>query len=67
VSKFTAHVAAKLLKLKPYRTMVYQLLPPDAEERMNYCRWFQLSVYDDGMVDPDLVFNTHEAWFHLSG
>jgi hypothetical protein len=27
--------------------------------------WFQQSVYD-GMVVPDLVFYTDEAWFHLS-
>jgi hypothetical protein len=67
VSKSAAQVATKLLKQKPYRkTMVHQLLPPDAEARINYCRWFQQSVYD-GMVDPDFVFYTDEAWFHLSG
>jgi hypothetical protein len=67
VSKLAAHVATKLLKLKPYRTsVVHQLLPPDAEARINYCRWFQQSVYD-GMVDPDLVFYTDKACFHLSG
>jgi hypothetical protein len=36
------------------------------KKRINYCRWFQKSVYD-GMVDPDLVIYTDEAWFHLSG
>jgi hypothetical protein len=67
VSKSAAHVATKLLKRKPYRTtVVHQLLPPDAEARINYCRWFQLSVYD-GMVDPDFVFYTDEARFNLSG
>jgi hypothetical protein len=67
VSKSAAHIETKLLKLKPYRTtMVHQLLPPDAEARINYCRWFQQSVYD-GMVDPDLVFYTNEAWFYLGG
>jgi hypothetical protein len=58
VSKLAAHIGTKLLKLKSYRTtVVHQLLPPDAEARINYCRWFQQSVYD-GMVDPDLVFYT---------
>jgi hypothetical protein len=67
VSKSAADVATKLLKLKPYRiTVVHQLLPPDAEARINYCRLFQQSVYD-GMVDPDFVFCTDEARFHLSG
>jgi hypothetical protein len=46
--------------------VVHQLLPPDAEARINYCRWFQQSVYD-GMVDPDFVFYTGKAWFRLSG
>jgi hypothetical protein len=45
--------------------MFYQLLLPDAEARINYCRWFQQSVYD-GIVDPDLMFDTNGAWFHLS-
>jgi hypothetical protein len=40
--------------------MVCQLLPPDAEARSYYCRWFQQSMYD-GMVYPDLVFYTDEA------
>jgi hypothetical protein len=67
VSKSAAHLATKLLKLKPYRTtVVHQLLPPDAEVRINYCRWLQQLVYD-GMVDPDFVFYTDEARFHLSG
>jgi hypothetical protein len=39
VSKSAAHLATKLLKLKSYRTtVVNQLLPPDVEERINYCR-----------------------------
>jgi hypothetical protein len=67
VSKSAAHVATNLLKPKPYRTtVVHQLLPPDAEARINDCRWFQQSVYD-GMIDPDLVSYTDDAWFHLSG
>jgi hypothetical protein len=67
VSKSAAHVLTKLLKLKPYRTtVIHQFLPPDAEARINHCRWFQHSVYD-GMADPDFVFYTDEAWFHLSG
>jgi hypothetical protein len=67
VSKSAAHTATKLLKLKLYRTtMVYQLLkPPAAEERIYYCNRFQQSVYDK-MVDPDPIFYTDKAWFHLS-
>jgi hypothetical protein len=36
VSKSAEHAATELLKLKPYRTAaVYQLVPLDAEERIN--------------------------------
>jgi hypothetical protein len=42
------------------------MFPPDAEERINYCRWLQESVYD-GMVDPGLTFYIDVVWFHLSG
>jgi hypothetical protein len=67
VSKLGALVATKLIKPKPYRTIVVnQLQPPDAEVRTNYCRWFHQLVYD-GMVDPDLIFHADRAWFHLSG
>jgi hypothetical protein len=60
MSKSAGNVATKLLKLKPYRTiMVYQLLPPDAE-KINYCRCSQKSVYD-GMVEPDLMLYTYDA------
>jgi hypothetical protein len=38
VSIPAAHVATKMLKLKPYRTVVYQLLPPDAEQAIDYSR-----------------------------
>jgi hypothetical protein len=67
VSKSAAHIATELLKLKPYRTtVVHQLLLPEAEARINYCRWFQQLVCD-GMVDADLMFYTDKVWFHLSG
>jgi hypothetical protein len=67
VLKLVAHIAKKLLILKLYRTnLVYQLLPRVAEEGINYCRWFQQSLYD-GVVDPELMFYTSEVWFHLSG
>jgi hypothetical protein len=56
----------KVLKLKPYRTaVVCQLLPADAEARINYCRLFRQPVCD-GKVDSDLVFYTDEVRFHLS-
>jgi hypothetical protein len=60
ISKSTANVEAKVLKIKPYRRRVfYQLSSPDAEESINYCRRLQQSACDR-LVDPDFVFDTGE-------
>lgn len=45
--------------------MVHQILPPVAEERVNYCRQFQYLVCD-GIVDPDLIFYIDGALFYHS-
>ncbi|KAJ4430323.1 hypothetical protein ANN_22536 [Periplaneta americana] len=65
ISKTSAFVATKLLKLKPFRiTVVHALQPEDPVSRVNYCNWFVQSVHN-GDVDPLLTFFTDEAWFHL--
>ncbi|PSN33354.1 hypothetical protein C0J52_27713 [Blattella germanica] len=67
ISRSTVHVATKLLKLKPYKIRnVHNLLPPDSVARIEFCRWFQQSVYD-GSLDPGLTFFSDEAWFTLNG
>ena len=33
---------------------------------MHYCEWFHSSV-NGGLIDPQLLFFSDEAWFHLSG
>jgi hypothetical protein len=59
LSKSTAHV-------RPYKTTVVRsFLPPDYEAWIRYCRWFQESVIN-GLIDPELVFYSEEAWFNLS-
>lgn len=54
----TGHTRSnKICLINPCRTVIYQLLPPDAEARINYCRWCQWSAYD-GMVDQISCFIT---------
>lgn len=65
--KSTAHVGPKLLKLQPYKTtVVHSLLIPDCEERIQYSRWFQESIFNR-LLDPELTFCSNNAWFTLSG
>jgi hypothetical protein len=47
-------------------TVLHSLLPPDCEARIQYCGWFQKSVFS-GLVDPELMFYSGDTWFTLSG
>jgi hypothetical protein len=67
VSKTSARSATKLLKLRPYRTVVvYALKARDPVARSNFCNWFLQPVHD-GEVDPQLLLFSDEAWFCLRG
>jgi hypothetical protein len=63
----TAHFGTKLLKLRPYKTIVvHSLLPPYGKAKIHYCMWFQELVFN-GLLDPELRFFSDKAWFTLSG
>ncbi|KAJ4430119.1 hypothetical protein ANN_22329 [Periplaneta americana] len=67
VSVSPAHRATKLLHIKPYRfTWAHCLKPADPAIRVRYCEWYLASL-NDGLFDPQLVFFSDEAWFHLNG
>ena len=67
ISESSAHRATKLLKVKPFKcTSVQSLKQDDPVSRMHYCEWFHSSV-NDGLIDPQLLFFSDEAWFHLNG
>ena len=67
ISESSAHRATKLLKLKPYKcTSVHSLKQGDPVSRMHYCEWFHSSV-NDGLIDPQLLFFSDEACYHLNG
>jgi hypothetical protein len=54
LAECTAHIGTKFLKLRPYKTTVIQsLLPPDCAVRIQYCRWFQESVFK-GLLTQNL-------------
>jgi hypothetical protein len=46
-------------------TVVHSFLPPDCQARIQYCRWFQESVFN-GLLDPELMFYSDEEQFTLS-
>jgi hypothetical protein len=59
-------IVRKDLGLYPYKVQVYQeLLPPDYNQRVAYCNWFNNFINNDETLD--LTFYTDEAWFHLTG
>jgi hypothetical protein len=41
-------------------------LPPYYITRIQYCGWFQESVFS-GLLDPELTFYSDEVWFISSG
>ncbi|PSN43456.1 hypothetical protein C0J52_23082, partial [Blattella germanica] len=58
--------ATKLLKFKPYKIgRVHELLKTDYEQRLRFCNWYLQSM-NDGRLDPQMLFCTDAAWFHLS-
>lgn len=67
ISKGSAHKATRLLKFRPYKQLfVQELKQADFAARIRFCNWFLGSVHD-GNLDPQLMFMSDEAWFHLSG
>lgn len=50
----------------PYRVrVVHGLKPVDASQRIQFCGWM-LKILHNGLVDPQLLFITDEAYFHIS-
>jgi hypothetical protein len=43
-------------------TVVHELKQPGYAARFHFCNWLY-----DGIVDPQLLLMTDEAWFHVSG
>jgi hypothetical protein len=67
VSIGCASKATKLTKFRPYRIrVVHAFKPVDAPQRIRFCNWMLKNMHD-GLVDPQLLFITDEAYFHLSG
>jgi hypothetical protein len=67
LSKSSARRAAQLQKLSLYRTTVsHALYPRDLAGRVNFFSWVLQSVVE-GEIDPQLIFFSDKAWFHLQG
>jgi hypothetical protein len=67
VSKSSARRETQLLKLRPYKTRVIQILQPcDPASRVHFCNWFLQSVVKN-VTNPQLAFFSDEAWFYLQG
>jgi len=67
VSYTSTHRATKQLGLKAYKVSVQQqLLPADFNNRRIFCQWIRDEIFI-GQIDPNLLFFSDEAWFHLSG
>jgi hypothetical protein len=45
---------------------VHVLKQPDYAARIRFCNWLLQNVHD-GIVDPQVLIMTDEAWLHLSG
>lgn len=70
IHRSSAHRALKRLKLRAYRAMLVQeLLPLDAQKRLEFCSWFQkfLNRHSRTVSAFDYVFFSDEAWFHKTG
>jgi hypothetical protein len=67
VSKASAYMATKLLKLWTYELrLIQECLPAEWAARSQYCRSFQILV-DNGFLDSEFVFFLDEALHALSG
>jgi hypothetical protein len=67
VSLGSALTATKLIKFRPYKiTVVHELKQPAFSVIIRFCNWLLQNVHH-GIVDPQLLFMTDEAWFHVSG
>lgn len=63
----TCHKAlTKQLHMHAYKvSVVQQLHPPDFNQRVEYCQWFNEQLNNNDLLD--LTFFSDEAWVHLSG
>jgi hypothetical protein len=67
VSLGSAHTATRFMKLRLYTiTVVQRLTNTNSGARIHFCSWL-LGYVHDGIVNPELLFFSDEAWLHLSG
>jgi hypothetical protein len=45
---------------------VHELKQPDDAARIRFCSWLLQNMHN-GIMDPQLLLITDEAWFHVSG
>ena len=63
----SAQKTVKHIGFKAYKVSVqHQLLPADFDNRQTFCRWIRDEIFL-GHIDPNLLFFSDEAWFHLTG
>jgi hypothetical protein len=60
-------MATKLINLRPYRMRVMHRFKPTAAPQMIRVCNLMLKNVHDGLLDPQLLFVTDEAYFHVSG
>lgn len=67
LSTGTCHkVLTKKLQMHAYKmSVVQELRPPDYNQRIQYCHWFNEHLNNNDTLD--LTFFSDEAWVHLSG
>src|SRR6185437_9724828 len=67
VSMTAAFQATRQLGMKAYRISVqHELRPADYAKRLNFCNWVRDQILH-GHIEPNSLFFTDEAWFHLTG
>jgi hypothetical protein len=67
ISLGSAFTVTGLIEFCPYKvTVVHELKQPDYAARINFFNLLLTNVHD-GVVDPQLLFITDEAWVYLSG
>jgi transposase len=67
VSKSSARIETRFLKLRPSKTtVIHALQPRNPTTMVHFCNWFLQSVVK-GESNPQLTFLAVEAWFHLQG
>jgi hypothetical protein len=63
VSKSSALIATKVLKLKPFKTtVVHELQPSEPTDRISFCNWI-LRFICDGEINSHLISFSDKASF----